>query len=332
MLEAVGFDCSYVMVTDDSHGLKNITRLYQEYLPRPALFGTLTIRASAGGRTFYLTGENEYTPPDCSVREGDTYFDLASRTFGEVRLEEPAPSVWWAPWTWFGGGEAAAPGSSEWSPRAVNFCRMTVREDGGVDFDVTNRTYGASIGGYRKRFKEMLPEKRNRLYQTLLGEISESASATRELVTDTESYPAVTSFAAFVPAYAVAHGGEITVRIPDFDDGFLGVGGPLRKTPIYTGGSTEKTDIYEVIFPKGFTSVENLPEPYVLANPADGVPWVTFTVDRRVEDRRLVVTLARHEHRRTATVLGADYFTFIRDWNRRMAAPEGRTLSVRRTR
>ena len=69
-----------------------------------------------------------------------------------------------------------------------------------------------------------------------------------------------------------------------------------------------------------------------LANPADGKAWVTFTVDRRVEDRRLVVTLVKHTHRRTATVLGADYFAFIRDWNRRMAAPEGRTLSVRRAR
>ena len=122
------------------------------------------------------------------------------------------------------------------------------------------------------------------------------------------------------------------MRVPDFGDGFLGVGGPLRKSPIYTGGSTETSDIYEIVFPKGFTAVENLPEPYVLANPADGKAWVTFTVDRRVEDRRLVVTLVKHTHRRTATVLGADYFAFIRDWNRRMAAPEGRTLSVRRAR
>ena len=178
----------------------------------------------------------------------------------------------------------------------------------------------------------MLPERRSRFYQTLLGEIAESATATRELVTDTESYPSVISLAAFVPAYATAHGGEITVRVPDFDDGFLSVGGPLRKSPIYTGGATETIDTYEIVFPKGFTSVESLPEPYELANPADSSPWVTFTVDSRTENNRLVVTLVRCIHRRTATVLGADYFPFIRDWNRRMAAPAGRTITVRRAR
>ncbi len=330
MLEATGFDCSFVLATDDSHGMKEMTRLYQEGLPRPGFFSCLAIRASAGGRTFYLAGENEYTPPDCSTREGDTYFDPQTLSFGEVRLEEPAPSAWWAPWTWFSGGESAMPGKSVWSPRDDNFCRMTVREDGGVDFDVTNRAYGAGVGGFRKRFIEMLPEKRSRFYQSLLGGIAESATATRDLVTDTESYPAVTSLSAFVPAYATAHGGEITVRVPDFDDGFLSVGGPLRKSPIHTGGATETIDTYEIVFPKGFTSVESLPEPYVLANPADSSPWVTFKVDRRTEDGRLVVTLVRVIHRRTATVLGADYFPFIRDWNRRMAAPAGRTITVRR--
>ena len=224
----------------------------------------------------------------------------------------------------------SAPGASEWSSRKVNFCRMTVREDGGVDFDITNRTYGVGVGSFRKRFAEMLPERRTRFHQALLGEIAESATATRELGTDIEGYPAVLSLAAFVPAFASAHGGEITVRVPDFDSGFLAVGGPLRQSPISTGGATETVDIYELVFPKGFTAVEHLPEPYALKNPADGTPWVTFTVERRLVDRRLVVTLTRHEHRRTTTVLGADYFPFFRDWNRRMAAPSGRTLTVRR--
>ena len=332
MLEAAGFDCSYVLAADDSHGIKATTRLYQDALPRPGFFDALVIRARADGRTFYLAGENEYTPPECSVREGDTFFDPNDLSFGEVRLDETSTGAWWAPWTWLSAPSASEPGKSDWSPRAVNFCRMTVREDGGVDFDVTNRTYGAGVGSFRKRFAEMLPEKRSRFFQSLLGEIAESATATRSLETDVEGYPAVTSFAAFVPAYATAHGGEITVRVPDFDEGFLSVGGPLRKSPISTGGATEAVDIYEIAFPKRFTAVERLPEPYELRSPADGSPWITFTVARRVEAGRLTVTLTRHIHRRTASVLGADYCPFIRDWNRRMAAPAGRTLTVRRAR
>ena len=330
MLEAAGFDCSFVLAADDSHSLKPLTRLYQEGLPRPAFFDALVIRARQEGQTFYLAGENEYTPPECSTREGDTYFDPADLSFGEIRLDTADPSVWWAPWTWFSAPSAADPGASVWSPCRVDFCRMTVREDGGVDFDVTNRTYGVGVGSFRKRFAEMLPEKRSRFYQTLLGEIAESATATRELTTDTVGYPAVTSFAAFVPAYATAQGGEITVRVPDFTGEFRSVGGPMRRSPISVGGATEAVDVYEIVFPKGFTAIEHLPEGYVLKNPADGTPWVTFTVASHVKDRRLTVTLTRKIHRRTDSVLGADYSPFIRDWNRRMAAPSGRTLTVRR--
>ncbi len=330
MLEAVGFDCSFVLVTDDSHSMKKMTRLYQEGLPRPSYFNALVLRARAEGRTFYLAGENEYTPPDCSTREGDTFFDPETLEFGEVRLDERSDHAWWAPWTWFADDSSSVPGTSAWSPRDVNFCRMTIREDGGVDFDVTNSMYGAQVGGFRKRFSEMLPEKRSRFFQSLLGDIAESATATRELTTDTTGYPAVTSFAAFVPEYAVARDGELTVRVPDFDSGFLSVGGPMRRSPISTGGSTETVDIYELVFPKGYTTIERLPAGYVLKNPQDGSPWVTFKVNRRLVEGRLSVTLERHVHRRTQTVLGADYFSFFRDWNRRMAAPSGRTITIRR--
>ena len=332
MLKALGFDCSFVLCADDSHGLKELTRLYQDGLPRPDFFDALVIRAVQNGRVFYLAGENEHTPPMCSAREGDTYFDPQSCTFGEARLEEVSPVSWWAPWTWWRRADAAAPGTSRWSPKAVNYCRLTVREDGGVDFDVTNRAYGVSVGSFRKRFTEMLPERRSRFYQSLLGEIAEGASATSDLVTDVEAYPALTAFSAYVPEYATAVSGEITLRVPDLDSGFLSVGSDERHSPIATGGATERVDINEVVFPKGFTEIEHLPAAYELCDPASGEPWVTFSVTTKVEARRLLVTLVKHTHRRTTTVLGADYAPFFRDWNRRMAARAASTIVVRRAR
>ena len=39
-------------------------------------------------------------------------------------------------------------------------------------------------------------------YQSLLGGIAQAASATSELTTDTEGYPAETTFSCFVPDFA----------------------------------------------------------------------------------------------------------------------------------
>ena len=330
MLEAAGFECSLVFAADDSHGLKSITRRYQDELPRPDFFDALVLRARMDGRTYYLTGENEFTPVNCSVREGDTIFDPDTLDFGEVRLEEADDRAWYAPWTWFKDPVAAEPGSSQWSSRDVNFARIMVREDGGADFDITNRQYGVSVGSFRKRFAEMLPERRSRYYQSLLGNLADSATATRELSTDIESYPATTAYSAFVPEYATAQGGVITVRVPDFDEGFLAVGAFTRKSPIATGIATEEDTIREVVFPKGFTEIEHLPEAYVLKDPATGRPWVEFAVTTRIEERRLTVTLHQHVHRRIDSVLGPDYFPFFQEWNRRMSSLAGRTISVRR--
>jgi hypothetical protein len=225
------------------------------------------------------------------------------------------------------------PLDSPWRGHADSRCRITVRENGSADFDITNLSYGAGVGGFRKRFEEMLPELRSRFFQQLVGNLSENATATSALTTDTRGYPASLSFSAYVADFAVIQGDALTLTIPDFSSGLFSVGGPLRKSPLAVTGKSEEIDTYEIVLPEGYTAIEHMPEQLERRNPADGAEtWLTHDVTHRIEDGRLRVTVRRRARRDRAVQLSADYFPFLRDWNRRAASRACRTLTVRKRR
>lgn len=332
LYEAAEFSPSFVLATDDAQGFR-MTEAKRRSLPKPLGFDALLVRIRADGRLYWIGGENEYTPPEATSREGDSFYDPEADVFGIVSIVDKDFSdvTWWAPWTWFGGAEGSVPVVSNWTTRAENVCRMTVRENGAVDFDLTNRLWGAGVGTFRKRYAEMLPELRNRHQQELVGQIAQNATATREFETDVVGYPAALSLACYVPEYAVAKDGAITLRIPDFETPPFSLGGPERKSPIFVGGKSEVVDVYEIVFPAGYTQIERLPRGFSLRNPADTKDeWLTYTVSSRIEDNCLHVTLRRCARREKATKLSADFFPFLRDWNRRATSLEGRTVTVRR--
>ena len=309
MLEGAGFDCSFVFAADTVHGF-TLTEAERRRVPRPSSFDALVIRArDAEGRLFWVAGENEYTPPESTSREGDDFYDPAADAFGIVEV----------------------PLDSPWRGHADSRCRITVRDNGSADFDITNFTYGAGVGGMRKKFEEMRPELRSRFFQQLVGNLSENAVATSELATETKGYPAYLSFSAYVADFAVMRDGTLTLTIPDFSGSLFSVGGPLRKSPLAVSGKSEEIDTYEIVLPEGYTEVEHLPESLLLSNPMrPEETWLAHDVSREIVDGRLHVTVRRRARRERATQLAADYFPFLRDWNRRASSRACRTLVVRK--
>ena len=310
MLEGAGFDCSFVFAAATKNGF-TLTEAERRRVPRPTSFDALVIRAADGdGRVFWVAGENEYTPPETTSHEGDDFYDPSADMFSVVGV----------------------PSDSPWRGRADSRCRITVRANGSADFDVTNFTYGAGVGGIRKKFEEMRPEMRSRFFQQLVGNLAENAVATSELVTETKGYPAYVAFSAYVADFAVLQDDALTLTIPDFSSNLFSVGGPLRKSPLAVMGKSEEIDTYEIVLPKGYVEIERLPESLRLVNPADGTDvWLTHDMSHEVVDGVLRVTVRRRARREHATQLPADYFPFLRDWNRRAASRACRTLVVRRT-
>ncbi len=319
MLEAAGFDCSFALASDDRLNLRDIESAARA-VPRPGVFNALILRAVwregwipflRDETVFWVSAENEWTPPTTSAWFGYSYFDPQENTFGRI-----------------------TPSDRLWETRSDNFCRLEVRSNGAVDFDVTNCTYGVVVGTLRKKFAELLPEMRSRFHQQLLGDLAQNATATSELVTDVKGYPFSLSFGAYAEGYAVAKDDGLTIRIPDFTEKFFGVGGERRQSPIVVDGARETMDTYEVVFPEGYTEIENLPKDFAIRNPRDeSEVWLRHAVTSRVEGGRLHVTVRRSLPARAVdTFLGPEYHPFLHDWNRRAAAEAARTISVRKPR
>ncbi len=317
MHEAAGFDCSFVLAANDAHGFRKVEATCRA-LPHLGSFGDLLLRAEwntswvpflGETKTFWYGGENEYTPLTATSWCGSSFYEPARDTFGRISSAQAD------------------------RPRTVGYYELNVRENGAVDFTVTNATYGAAVGTLRKQYSELLPELRARFYRRLLGNLAQNASSTRELETDVTGYPFTMSFAAYAEGYAVVKGDTISLELPAFSGQLFNMGGSGRRVaPIALGGKDVDEDVFDVVFPKGYTEIERLPPAFTIANPTKPADvWLVNTVTHRVVDGTLRVTVKRRAQRSTATQLGPDFHPYLKDWNKRAAALEARTITVRRS-
>lgn len=309
MLEAAGFDCSFELADCDAGALPQL-RKRDKVVPRPDLYGELLIRASfrEGGflwfggekRVFHLELENEHVPVGSSTHGGETAFDLESCSFAKLEY---------------------APGFAR---RIRQRTAISLRENGAADFDVETEQYGWDVGGQRRQYVEMLPEKRLRHYRSLVGDIAESATATSELETDVTGYPFRRSFKAYAPGYAALVADAMTVRLGGIGSPFK-VGGPDRTTPILllTQSKSLEKEV-EVVFPKGYVEPEVLPPSFQTGY------GVECRVTHEVRDDRLVVKLKWTVARDADVFEPASMFPFFREWNRRITGPQALTVTARK--
>ena len=255
----------------------------------------------------FLGLENEYTPLEATANDGCWYLDPATEKEDVIRVK----------------GDGMAAGESDLTV-------ITVRPNGAVDYDYELLRRGSAVGKFRKRYEEMLPEERSRHYQTLIGGVAQSASATSDLVTDTCGYPARLAFSCYIPDYAVVEGDTVTLEVKDLSAGF-DLTGDVRKSPMGIDRKTPSVERWRIVLPEGYTEVEQLPEPMVVHDPCDpGKVWWKTEVSSEVKDGRLEVEIVRETFARETSVVARDYFPLLRDWARRGTSPSSRTITVRR--
>ena len=249
--------------------------------------------------------ENEYSPMGSTDFDGCWYLDPVAEKESVVQAAE------------------------ELRDRRDLIRTMTVRPNGAVDYDYECRTYG-EIGGWRKHFAEMLPEMYSRTYQQYLGSVAQAASATSELVTDTEGYPASMKFSCYIPDYAVVEGDTISLMIPEVNLGFR-MSGDMRRSPVGIDMGSDGVDRRKVVFPEGYTEVEHLPKSFTVHDPANPKElWLEVKVTSEVVDGHLEVMVEQVSHRHDERVVAPEYYPLLLDWSRRAASPSSRTITVRR--
>ena len=209
---------------------------------------------------------------------------------------------------------------------------IDVRENGAVDMTVTTRLYGSGVGAFRKRYAEILPEDRSRLYQTLLGGIAQAATATSDLETDISGYPAMRKFSCFIPDYATVADGTITLQLPPLVSSIPTFVGKARKTPFAVAATDDEAEEVTVRLPEGYTEIEHLPEAFAFAAPGNsGERWLASTVDSFVDkDGRLTIVVKRKAESRLYAWYGPDMIELVKDRSRIAASRSNRTIVVRK--
>ncbi|MBQ6136666.1 MAG: DUF3857 domain-containing protein, partial [Kiritimatiellae bacterium] len=319
LLRGAGFDADIVFAWNDADEPEAVRRRYMHEDPAPALFSTslVRVRTREGGflwwggrrREVFVGTENEYSPIGATAYDGADFLDPGTGRFAKVR--------------------AAEEGLAD---RTAGEMRIFVRENGAVDVDVEQELFGPSVGAFRRRYAEMLPEDRSRHHQAILGEIAQAASATSDLVTDVESYPARLAFNAYIPNFATISGDTMSITVPEFGERLFGFAGNVRETPMAVASAERETSTVSVAFPPGYAEIEHLPEPYAVRNPMDGSEmWYEFAVETSDEGGRITVRLRRERSRRSECHLEPCYFALLKDWDRIGAGKANRTIVVRKT-
>ena len=319
LLKGAGYDADIVFAGDTADSSMSVLMRDMYDFPNVSRFSYPICRVTVkkggflwwGGETttYYLGMENEYTPLGATGFNNSLFLDPKTGGFATVTASD--------------GGFCDAENV------ALSF---SIRENGAVDLDYSLEQYGASVGSVRKRYAEMLPEIRSRHFQQMLGKIAQSASATRELVTDTDGYPFALSFSAFIPDMAVVTGDAISFEVPQLAAHPFGITGATRELPIGIDGeeSLEVTR-YSIVFPKGYTEVESLPAPLEIRNPANpGELWVGTVVTSKVVDDVLSVDIVVSSNIRRETMLPAEYLAMLKEWNRLAGSKANSTIVVRR--
>ena len=318
LLRGAGYEADVVFAADDADDPEEIRNRIKFEKPNVRAFATALCRVRVreggflwfGGETkeYFIGTENQYAPVGPTAYEGCDYFDPESGDFGIVTVPNP-----------------------EFSDRDEERSEYVIRENGAVDLTVENLTYGSGIGAFRKTYSEMLPEIRSRRYQAILGQIAQAASATSELETDVESYPARRKFSCFIPDFATVQGDAITIQIPPLVSSIPSCIGTVRQTPFAVAANDVEGEVVTIRFPDGYTEIESLPKAVSFANPLNPSEiWQTEEVTAKVEDGGLVVTLTSRVSKRGYSWYGASFYELIKDWSRIAASRASRTICVRR--
>ena len=317
LLRAAGYDADVVLAAsnaDETPAMREADKFLKPNL-RAFSAALCRVKVREGGwlgfggeeKTYFIGLENEYAELGATAYFDCDYFDPATGEFGVVTVPDPAL---------VDHGEETR--------------EFFVNADGSVDIDFEKRYFGTEVAGFRKRFAEILPEDRSRHYQSLLGSVSQAATATRELVTDISAYPAVRAFSCHVPNFATVTDGAITLQLSGLASSLPAYAGSVRATPFAVGKADDDLMTVKVRFPKGYTEVEHLPASFALADPADPAGrWLEGAVTSEVRDGVLTVTITRRVHRRGYSCFGSQYFELLRDWNRLATSGAARTIIVR---
>lgn len=233
MLRQTGLKPEFVLVSS-LPDIKTFRRTLA-MCPDSGLFPRVLVRVSARslrlspGEHIYLNDTDQYAILGASPHEGNTCLVVADGTL--ARLVPARKSM------------------------LDTDYHMAVSADGEAGITKTLRFYGERFGVQNRRYTEMTPEERDRHFQQLVADISQSAEAAGELVSDFTAYPGMVRFTVTVPDYAVRTGDHLHFHFPESFQRLFSLRSDSRVNPMYLPALRHKRMSVRADLPPGFEMI-----------------------------------------------------------------------------
>ena len=131
----------------------------------------------------------------------------------------------------------------------------------------------------------MPPEQKNRYYQEMVANLSQSALASSELESDFSIYPGLVSYAVNIDRFAVIDGEYMYISLPEALGRIFGLKSDSRETPYYNPSFLKYTAQMDIELPKSYKNILLCPESQVKEIP--GNTGTIEIISQRLGDAKL---------------------------------------------
>ena len=131
---------------------------------------------------------------------------------------------------------------------------IRLREDGRAAITRKRTFYGSDYAYWNKKYKEITREERDRHFQEMVANISQSAKPEGDLKTNFRKYPGVEEVSVTVPNYAVAENNYLYLKLPDSLNQVLGLHSDTRENPLMIWKNKKITNTYLLNLPKTYAN------------------------------------------------------------------------------
>ncbi len=301
MLRSLGVEAEPMLVAGGAPVLASLVDPLWE-VPQRSLFNTVLVRVPTERGVVWLNDTDQYAELGVAAHQDAPSLDLTGQR-GAVTVDP----------------DRSARHEQRWN--------LEIGLDGEARIDLEHRHHGAAIGGFRRQFTELTPEARRRHHQELVGSISQSAVPEGPLEVDLEGYPGVLRLPVRAPRYAIRDGETLYLTLPGIDSTLFRMRSESRLAPLYRGRDAVRLSRHVLLFPAETAEVLLAPPSLSFDLPGGFGEVRLSTVERRLPDGRLELTVVR-ELALESAIAEADLYPALLAMQRRLLHPSFRTVAV----
>ncbi len=211
--------------------------------------------------------------------------------------------------------------------RSEQTVRVVVRPDGDAVLSAETFRWGLEAGALRRAVRDFTPETRRRAIAATADALASGSTPCSEYVADVAAYPVRSRLAVEAKGYAVRQGRVLSVPVAQVAAPLYRLRGVRRENPLWLGAVQPSESVLDLWLPAGI-EILSMPEPFSLELPGGGS--YTLTLERTVMPHTGLVRLTyRMRHTASPALLGAWYAPALEELDRRLSAPNMKTIIFR---